>query len=220
MNIIPSSAEEYSATLDWFFSFIERWGSTAFLQKNLDASFINLLVLCNKEQNYPLAKTAYEKYKDKVSAQPLTKSEEIITDIIILTNTDGLLIEDKVAETNRLLSSKELASPARQKRGLLHLESFWLDLLNVLMNSRNYEEGFSTASLALAQLPKSTKIKAMLNNFYNNSIAVIHNNFARQANEGNYKEAEEILNKGLEKFPEDKTLIKDLSDLNKVKNML
>ena len=218
VNLIPSSAAAYSSTLDWFSTFIERWGTTAFLQKNLDSSFINLLVLCNKEQNYPLAKEAYEKYSSRISAQQLTKSEEIITDIIILSATSGLLPQEKVAETNRQLSTKELSSPVRQKRALLHLESFWLDQLNGLMNSREYEEGFRAAALALEQLPKSSKIKAMQNNFYNNSIAIIHNNFARQANAGNFDEAQAILEAGLEKFPNDRTLTKDLADLQKVRN--
>ena len=218
VNLIPSSAASYSSTLDWFSTFIDRWGNTAFLQKNLDSSFINLLVLCNKEQNYPLAKSAYEKYKERISPAQITKSEEIITDIIILSATDALSTEDKIVETNRLLTSKELSSPVRQKRAQLHLESFWLDKLNSLMNSREYEEGYRAAALALNQLPKSTKIKAMQNNFYNNSIAIIHNNFARQANGGNFDEAQAILEAGLEKFPGDKSLTKDLSDLQKVRN--
>ena len=57
-----------------------------------------------------------------------------------------------------------------------------------------------------------------MNNFYNNSIAIIHNNFARQANAGNFDEAEAILKEGLEKFPEDRALTKDLADLQKVRN--
>ena len=218
VNLIPTSAAAYSSTLDWFSTFIDRWGNTVFLQKNLDSSFINLLVLCNKEQDYPLAKSAYEKYKDKVSQQQLTKSEEIISDIIILSATNDISTEEKIVETNRLLTTKDLSNPVRQKRAQLHLESFWLDQLNALMNSRDYEEGYTKAGQALDQLPKSTKIKAMQNNFYNNSIAIIHNNFARKANAGNFDEAEEILRQGLEKFPGDKSLTKDLSDLQKVRN--
>ncbi|WP_196800484.1 hypothetical protein [Treponema bryantii] len=218
VNLIPSSAAAYSSTLDWFSTFIDRWGNTAFLQKNLDSSFINLLVLCNKEQDYPLAKSAYEKYKERISPAQITKSEEIITDIIILSATDALSTEEKIVETNRLLTTKDFSNPVRQKRAQLHLESFWLDKLNSLMNSREYEEGYRAAALALNQLPKSTKVKAMQNNFYNNSIAIIHNNFARQANGGNFDEAQAILEAGLEKFPEDRTLTKDLSDLQKVRN--
>lgn len=218
VNLIPANATVYSSTLDWFSTFIDRWGNTAFLQKNLDSSFINLLVLCNKEQNYPLAKSTYEKYKDKVSQQQLTKSEEIITDIIILSATNDISMEEKIVETNRLLTTKDLSNPVRQKRAQLHLESFWLDKLNSLMNSREYEEGYRAAALALNQLPKSTKIKAMQNNFYNNSIAIIHNNFARQANGGKFDEAQSILETGLEKFPGDKSLTKDLADLQKVRN--
>jgi hypothetical protein len=218
VNLIPTSAAAYSSTLDWFSTFIDRWGNNVFLQKNLDTSFINLLVLCNKEQNYPLAKSTYENYKGRVSPAQITKSEEIMTDIIILSATSQLSSEEKIEKTNSLLATKELSSSERQKRAQLHLESFWLDALNALMNSRDYEEGYKKAGQALSQLPKSTKIKAMQNNFYNNSIAIIHNNFARQANAGKFEEAQAILEEGLEKFPEDRTLTKDLSDLQKVRN--
>ena len=219
VNLLPESAAAYSEILDWFSDFIDRWGSTAFLQKNLDTSFVNLLVLCNQEKDYELARAAYEKYKDKVSKSQLTKADEIITDIIILTATEGLAAEEKIAETNRLLAEEELSAPARQNRAQLHLESFWLELLNALMNTRDYEEGYSKSTLAAEQLPKSTKIKNMKNGFYNNAIALIHNSFAKQANAGDYPAALETLEAGLEKFPDDKTLKKDMNDLLKIINL-
>lgn len=218
VNILPDSAVSFYSTLDWFSSFIDRWGTTDFLQKNLDNSIINLLVLCFQEKNYPLALEAYEKYKAKLSQSQVTKSEEIITDIIIIKATEGLTPEQKVAEINGLLSSEELADFIRQKRAQLHLESYWLEYLNSLMNSRDFELGYAKASIALDQLPKSTKIKAMQNGFYNNSIALIHNNFAKQANAGNLEAARAVLEEGLEKFPNDKTLKRDIADLQKITN--
>ena len=216
VNLIPDSAATYASTLDWFSSFIDRWGRTDFLQKNLDNSFVNLLVLCNREKNYQLAKEAFEKYQSKISAAQVAKADEIITDIIILTATDGLSAEEKLNVTNALISSDELASPARQKRAQLHLENSWLENLNGLMNSLDYEAGYKAATLALSQLPKSTKIKAMQNNFYNNAIAIIHNKFARLANSRNFEAAQNALEEGLERFPDDRTLKKDLADLKKV----
>ena len=218
VNLLPPSAASYFSTLDWFSAFIDRWGSTDFLQKNLDSSIINLLVLCFQEKNYPLASEAYEKYKTKLSPSQTVKSEEIITDTIIITTTDGLPPEQKVEEINRLLSSDVLANSARQNRANLHLESYWLEYLNQLMNSRNYELGYTNASIALNQLPRSTKIKAMQNGFYNNQIATIHNSFAKQANARNFEAAQALLEEGLEKYPNDKTLKKDMADLLKVKN--
>ena len=50
----------------------------------------------------------------------------------------------------------------------------------------------------------------------NNTIATIHNNFADQANSRNFDAARQILEDGLQQFPDDKTLKKDLSDLQKV----
>ncbi len=220
VNLLPPSAASYFSTLDWFSAFIDRWGSTDFLQKNLDSSIINLLVLCFQEKNYPLAREAYEKYKTKLSLSQITKSEEIITDTIIITATDGLPPEQKVEEINHLLSSDELSNSARQNRANLHLESYWLEYLNQLMNSRNYELGYTNATNALSQLPKSTKIKAMQNGFYNNQIATIHNSFAKQANARNFEAAQAIVEEGLEKYPNDKTLKKDLTDLLKVRNQV
>ena len=123
--------------------------------------------------------------------------------------------EQKIAETNKLIASDELTLPARQSRAQLHQESFWLEYLNEFMNSRDYEAGYTISIKALSQLPKSSKIKTMQNGFYKNCIVVIHNNFARLANSGDYAAALAVLEEGLEKFPNDKTLKKDLSDLQK-----
>ena len=218
VNLLPESAAAYSSTLEWFEAFIKRWGNNDFLQKNLDNSFINLLVLCNKEGNYELALSSFEKYNSKISLSQIAKSEEIITDLIIVSVTSGLSLEEKIEETKELLASEELAGANRQKRGQLHLESFWVERLNALMNEGDYEEGYRIASEALTQIPKSSTIKTMQNHFYNNSIAVIHNNFARAANAGDYAKAQEILKAGLVKFPNDKALKKDLLDLQKVYN--
>ncbi len=216
VNLLPPSAASYFSTLNWFSSFIDRWGTNEFLQKNLDSSIINLLVLCFQEKNYPLACDAYEKYKAKLSPSQITKSEEIITDTIIISATDSLTPKQKVEEINRLLSSEILANPARQNRVQLHLESYWLERLNELMNFRDFELGYTNATNALNQIPKSTKIKAMQNGFYNNLIATIHNNFAKQANAGNFETARKVLEEGLQKFPNDKSLKKDLADLQKI----
>lgn len=216
VNLLPDSAATYSSILDWYSSFIDRWGITSFLQKNFDTAFINLLVLCNNEKNFSLAKNSYEKYNNKISKSQITKADEIITDLIIVSATSELTPEQKIVETNKLLTSEELALPARQSRALLHLESFWLEHLNELMNSKDYEAGYSIATNALSQLPKSSKIKTMQNSFYNNCIVVIHNNFARLANSNDFQAAQSVLEEGLLKFPNDKTLKKDLSDLQKI----
>lgn len=52
--------------------------------------------------------------------------------------------------------------------------------------------------------------------FYSNSIAVIHNEFAKAANAKNYDKALQILQDGLKLFPDDKNLKNDLSQLQKV----
>ena len=216
VNLLPDSAAAYSSTLDWYSSFIERWGNNTFLQKNLDTSFVNLMVLCNREGNYELAETSLKKYQPKLSKAQIAKSEEIITDIIVTGATTGLSPEQQIEKVTELLDSEELAAEPRQKRARLHLESFWLEALNAYMNSRDYEAGYAAAGRALDQLPESTKIKNMYNGFYNNAIAIIHNNFARKANAGDYSAALEILEEGLKKFPENKTLKKDLTDLQKI----
>jgi hypothetical protein len=58
----------------------------------------------------------------------------------------------------------------------------------------------------------------MQNSFYNNLIAILHNGFARYANAGDYETARAILIEGLKKFPEDRTLKKDLADIDKLIN--
>ena len=80
----------------------------------------------------------YEKYKDKVSVSQIAKVEEIIADTIIFKATAGLSTEEKITEINSLISSEELAIPARRKRAELHLESYWLEHLNIFMSISSY----------------------------------------------------------------------------------
>lgn len=216
LTVMSYSFPDYLSAFDWYISFIERWGNTDFLQNNLDNSFVNLLILSSQERNYELTMEFYEKYKDKVSASQITKVEEIIADTIISKATVGLNKEKSITEINRLIASEELAIPARRKRAELHLESYWLEILNVYMNTRDYENGYSKANLAASQLPKSSKIKTMQNSFFKNIIVTIHNQFVKEANARNFDAAQKILEEGLKKYPDNKSLKKDLMDLQKV----
>ena len=58
----------------------------------------------------------------------------------------------------------------------------------------------------------------MQNGFYKNIIVTIHNQFVKEARAGNYAAAQTIIETGLEKYPDDKNLKKDLSDLQRVMN--
>lgn len=98
----------------------------------------------------------------------------------------------------------------------LYRETIWLTKLNDYMNQREYQTGLKATEEALLQLPQSSKIKNMRNYFYSNSIAVIHNNFAAEANAGRLDEALKIISDGLELFPNDKTLTKDHKDLMRI----
>ena len=63
---------------------------------------------------------------------------------------------------------------ARRKRGETHLESYWLEILNIYMNTRHYENGYS------------------------------------KSNARNFDAAQKILEEGLEKYPDNKSLKKIL----------
>ena len=84
------------------------------------------------------------------------------------------------------------------------------------MNNHDFKTGYDQSVQALVQLPASSKIKAMQKSFYNNCIALIHNEFADQANAHNFTQARKILEEGLEQFPADKTLKNDLSQLKRI----
>ena len=213
VNLNPDSAVVYSDVVNWYTLFIERWGFTDFLQKNMDNAFKNLLVLCSKENNYPLAVECFEKYKKYVSPKQLPKMEEIKADILFSTETSGHSYDEQISIINELLKDSDYQSVVYQNRGKLYLENAWLMILNDYMNQKEYQTGLKKSDEALEQLPQNAKVKNMKQYFYNNSIAIIHNNFAKQANAGHYIEAMEILSDGLKDFPDDKTLNKDYTDL-------
>ncbi len=131
--------------------------------------------------------------------------------ILCLKENADSRIEDFVQKYQNYVSANQIA-----KTQQLYKEAIWLNKLNDYMNQREYETGLRESEEALGQLPQSSKIKNMRNSFYNNCIAVIHNNFAAEANAGRLEEALKIISDGLEVFPNDKTLKKDYTDLLKI----
>ncbi len=204
--------EEY---VSWYTAFINRWGMTDYLQKNMDMALYNLLVLCFQEKDYKMAAQSFEKYKGYVTEKQISTCQELLADTFFSSALEALTATEQIKLINQTLAQTDNQHQAFQKRGGLYLENAWLMVLNSYMTNRDFQEGYEKAEEAISQLPKSSKIKTMRQNFYNNVIAVIHNNFADQANAGNYDEARSILEAGLQKFPDDKTLKSDLSLLNK-----
>lgn len=215
VNIDVREASVFENYVEWYTTFINRWGMTDFLQKSMDTALYNLLALCYHQKDYQQAIVAYEKYKGYVTQKQITTCQEVLADTFFGSSIEDLDAQEQITLINQTLARSENMHEAFLKRGELYLENAWLAYLNYYMDQQDYKSGYDKSEEGLAQLPKSSKIKTMRQNFYSNVIAIIHNNFADEANKGNYKRAREILEEGLAKFPNDKTLKSDLSLLNK-----
>ena len=215
LNTMPEVAEEFAGMVDWYISYIDRWGMTDYCQRNLDNACYNLLVLCFNEMNYELALESYEKAKTYISQKQISKLTDILTDILVSSNIEGLSAEEQIQTIEILLADQDLES-AQEKRVLVYLENAWLTILNECMLERSYGTGYQKSCEALERLPQSTKIKKMQKSFYDNCIAIIHNNFAEQANAKRFDQARQVLEAGMQVFPNDKTLNADMATLNKM----
>ncbi|MCR4735912.1 MAG: hypothetical protein K5829_13010 [Treponema sp.] len=216
VNQKPKNAEEYADLVNWFTSFIDRWKMTKSLQNTMNIIASNLIVYCCQEENYNLAIESWNKNKKYLDNEGLAKNEVLLVDVKILTATDGLAPEEQIKVTNDILRSNEFKSEASISRAKEYLENFWIMKLNELMSEKNFEEGYEAAKKAQNLFPKNAGIRQMGKNFYNNCIAVIHNKFAKMANEKKYNGAKKIIEEGLKKYPNDSTLKKDLSTINKI----
>ena len=188
---------------------------TDYCQRNLDNACYNLLVLCFNEMNYELALESYEKAKTYISQKQISKLTDILTDILVSSNIEGLSAEEQIQTIEVLLADQDLES-AQEKRVLVYLENAWLTILNECMLERSYGTGYQKSCEALERLPQSTKIKKMQKSFYDNCIAIIHNNFADQANAKRFDQARQVLEAGMQVFPNDKTLNADMATLNRM----
>lgn len=216
VNLCSESINKYADVLNWYTTFIDRWGMTDFLQKNMDTSLNNLMVLCGRENNYEFAEQYFNQFKGYVTEKQFKKSEEMKTNIFFNSKTKGLSYETQITILNELINSEDNQSAVFQKTGNTFLENAWIFLLNDFMNRGDYLTGLKKSEEAKLQLPKSQKIQNMRQMFYRNCIAIIHNNFVKEANKGQYEKALQIISEGLELFPDDKSLKKDLTDLMKV----
>lgn len=215
VNVEAPDAQSFLEILDWFTGFIDRWGMTDYLQKNMDNGFNNFLVYCFDEKNYELAVAVYEKDKEYLTKTQDAKVPDVLADILVSSIIEGKNAEEQIQGIEDLLTENSLDS-AQEKRVLVYLENAWLSILNECMTSRTYGTGYQKSCEALERLPESTKIKKMQKSFYDNCIAIIHNNFAKQANDGYFDDARKVLEAGLQVFPDDKTLNNDLKILNKM----
>ena len=206
------SASKYEDIVSWFASFIKRWGKNTALQDNMDAACNNLIYLCFQEKNYDLANAAFTKLKPYISKKQLAESQEIITEILITSKTDGAEPHQKTEIIYDLLNSINLSS-AQKKRLSAELENTWLIILTERMNNYEFREGYQDSLTAQAQLPTSETFKQTTQIFYTDCIIDIHNVFVIQVNSGNYKEAIKTLEQGLSEFPENQTLLNDLAIL-------
>lgn len=217
VNIEVENSQIFSGYIDWFISFIDRWGMTDYLQKNMDNSFNNLMVYCFEEKNYETAVESYEKSKPYLTQNQINKTPDILTDILVSSKIDGQPAEAQI-EAIETIFTEGLLEPEQEKRALVYLENAWLSILNDCMTGRIYGTGYQKSCDALERLPDSTKIKKMQKSFYDNCIAIIHNNFAEQANARRFTEARKVLEAGMLVFPDDKTLNADLATLNRMTN--
>ena len=165
--------------------------------------------------NYELALESYEKAKTYISQKQISKLTDILTDILVSSNIEGLSAEEQIQTIEVLLADQDLES-AQEKRVLVYLENAWLTILNECMLERSYGTGYQKSCEALERLPQSTKIKKMQKSFYDNCIAIIHNNFADQANAKRFDQARQVLEAGMQVFPNDKTLNADMATLNRM----
>lgn len=214
-DINTCTATEYADLLHWFASFIERWGKNTLIQQNMDSAFNNLLVLCYQEKNYNLADSSYKELKPYISQKQLSESESILTELLLLTMTEGVAPRDQINLITEQLNSRKM-SAEQKERFLLVLENAWYTILVEHMNNYDFQAGYKDALIAESQIPTSDTLRQITQIFYTNCIVEIHNNFVIQANKGNYKESKKILDKGLADFPGDKTLQQDLATIKQV----
>ena len=220
---VSGSAQKMAVAVDWFAAFIKRWGLTTNLQNSMDIALYNLLVLCYQEINYQIASDSYQKCNGYVSKNQKEKCRELVAEIYILDITNGLDYQHQIPLLAKILTDDDeggiFSSAQVQQKAANYLERAWAEDLNDYIRRKDYEAGYERAIVAAQQLPKSSMIQTAKSNFYSNSIATIHNNFATAANKGDSKTAVKILEDGLKKFPEDPTLKKDLQSYKKTKGI-
>ena len=215
INSNLKSAHEFAARLKWFTTFIDRWGNTNHIQKNMDSAFHNLSVLCYNENDYPLAEKSFAEFSPYVSKNQLAKTEEVIADLLFNTLIESLNSSEQIEVISTMIDENRF-SPVQKKRAEIYLENAWIEIINNHMLKRNFKDGYLDSIKALEKLPQCKNLKNAKQTFYSNCIAQIHNDFAKAANTQKYQEARKILEDGLLEFPNDKTLTKDLNDLNKI----
>ncbi|MDD5929816.1 MAG: hypothetical protein PUC37_08435 [Spirochaetales bacterium] len=221
MNLKNESNQMFMEKLNWLCDYINYWGMAPYVQKVADTHSYNYILLCYNSGDIINALDCYNKFKNMISASQISSTADLLTELELQTLTKDMQPEEKINflyellknETGESENSSEIPQNyimIPQKKLAAALENAWAGKLNALMRENSFEKGYEEAEIAISQLPQSANLKQMKNAFYNNSITIIHNNFAREYNKKNYEEARKIIEEGLKKFPADKKLNSDL----------
>ncbi|MCR5064024.1 MAG: hypothetical protein K6A89_12160 [Treponema sp.] len=227
MNLKSETSQLFMQKLDWLCNYIDFWGMTPYIQKVTDTHSYNFILQCYNSGDILNALDCYNKFKDLISSSQISSTTDLLTEIELQILTKGKQNEEKIEFLYKLLqnaasgaeNSSEIPEnyvTIPQKKLSAALENEWAVKLNSLMREKAFEKGYEEAATAISQLPQSNNLKQMQNAFYNNAIATIHNEFAREFNKKNYEEAKRIIEEGLSRFPGDKKLSSDLKTVNQV----
>ena len=173
-----------------------------------------------KDRKIKEAENFLEKNKSHLSDENYAQLDSLIADadllirannIITTAEGDSVISGIKQARDNERLSEKrasELLTFAIQKTASILCAP----------PGRNWRAAVEYLEKALFRHGANRDLEQTMRTYKNNLAAEYHNRFAAEWNKKNYDAAEQILNEGLEQFPDNRQLLSDRQIVNRFKN--
>ena len=217
-SLLKSNKEEEG--LRWAVSASSRYSDPVRWNDFLHTAINNGAARLIKDRKIKEAENFLAKYKSYLSQTDYASLDSIIIDADLLIRANNIITEVegdavisgvKQARDDGRLSVKrasELLTFAIQKTASILCAA----------PGRNWRAAVEYLEKALYQHGANRDLEQTMRTYKNNLAAEYHNRFAAEWNKKNYETAENILNEGLEQFPDNRQLLSDRQIINRFKN--
>ena len=212
---ILSRSKRYIDSMYWMDAVVKRWGFTKGLKSNYEDAVFNACLCFSEQGDFEKAKTEYNAHKSNLDSAHQKEIEGTIFLYETNAKSQSLGSEEKTIAYLKEQMKNPLAQDAKIKKQLTTmLENSWIRILNA--NKMDFLKSAELAGNALKDVPQSQKIKQFRQQSLSNYAIEVHNEFAKLANGGQYEKAMKVLEKGLEKVPDNQRLQSDMKQLKKL----
>lgn len=215
-TILLEKNNDYNSSLDFFFNFINKFGTTTQIADSYSKSTYNAVAFYLNNKDLETSKNIFNKHKDYI----LSSYKERISEMLFIEELEFNLEKLSANQALQLLEQIQTNELTEQnsKRRIDYLKDFfWTELINQEVSKENFIQAATLCDQAISKTNNSSLFTKIKQQCLKNHAIITYNKAVPLINNKRYNEAINILQEGLKENP---TSIELKQDILKVQRFL